>query len=168
MKVLILLIAIFLTTSAAGQEMLDTIHYSAGRGDLKYFHKNHEIKFLELSKIVKEDAQANIYLKKAKLYRNMNGIFAGIGIISLSYGVLFGLKEAIENEEGSPALSGLIAGTLVGGVFIALSIPPGKAYKLNARKAIDIYNKNLTRPPETSVKYYLGISPLGLTLSLLF
>lgn len=168
MKVLIFLIAVFMATAAAGQEVLDTIRYSAGRGDLKYFHKNHEIKFLELSKMVRGDAQANVYLKKAKVYRNMNGIFTGIGIISLSYGVLFGLKEAIENEDGTPVLSGLIAGTLVGGAFLALSIPPGKAYKLNARKAVDIYNKNLTGQPEAALNYYFGVTPNGLTLAIRF
>jgi hypothetical protein len=168
MKTLIFLIAVFMSVSAAGQDALDTIRYSAGRGELKFYTQNREIRFLELSKLVKEDAAANPYLKKAKMYRNMNGIFVGVGIISLSYGVLFGLKEAIENEDGSPALSGLIAGTLVGGAFLVLSIPPGKAYKLNARRAVDIYNRNLAGPPETTMSYYLGLSPNGLTLSLRF
>ena len=168
MRMLILLISLTLAINVFGQENLDTIRYSTTRGDLKFYKKKAELKFLEMSRIVATNPDANVYLKKAKFNRDMNGICLGIGIISLSYGVLFGLAEAIENKESSQALSGFIAGTLVGGAFIALSIPSGKSYKANARKAIDIYNRDLQAPATSKSSLNLGLSQYGLTLSLRF
>ena len=147
-----------------GQPVNDTIRYSRAKWDIKYYKGSQEIKFLELSKILREDPATKTYLNKAKLYRNLNGVFVGIGTISLAYGLLFGLKEAVENKESSNAYAGLIAGTLVGGAFIALSIPSGKSYKINAKKAIDVYNRDLMEVTSHPVEFKVGIAQNGFSI----
>jgi len=167
--ILILCVAVvYASGSLFGQAVNDTIRYSREKGDLKYFQAGKEIKFLELSKILKSNSEANEYIKKAKLYRNLNGICVGMGVISLAYGVLFGLGQAIENNEESDAFAGFIAGTVVGGVFIALSIPSGRSYKINARKAIDIYNRDIKEITNNSVNLKTGISQNGISIILTF
>jgi hypothetical protein len=167
-RLVYLCLLLLITTEMIGQSVPDTIGYSTGKGELKFYYKGHEAKFLDISKILLADEMAAPYAKKARLYRNLNGVFLGIGIISLSYGVLFGLKEAIEENESSNVYSGLIAGTVVGGVFIALSIPPVKSYKTNARKAIDLYNEGWRKGSENGFKIESGITSDGLTLRLKF
>ena len=117
---------------------------------------------------MQSNPEAYKYIRYAKTNRAFSNVFLGLGIISFSYGVLSGISNAIEKEESSNLLAGSIAGIIVGGGLVAISIPLRNAYKKKARKAIDIYNEGLGTIGFKSYDIKVGVTRNGLGFTVLF
>jgi len=167
-RIFLFIIILFSVFHLSGQDSIDTIKITKQNGNLKFYKGNQECTFLELSKFVQSNPEAYKFYKQAKLNRNFSGAIFGIGFITTCYGLLFGIAEGIEKEESSLVWSGLIAGVVVGGGVMALSIPIGKAYKQNITKAIDYYNTGILHSKVNHTLLRAGINENGITLQIRF
>ena len=104
-----------------------------------YFHGDQEVRFLDLSSITYPNKEALKYMKYAKNNYALGNVFLGLGLITFGYGCLAWL----DTGDNVKIASGIIAGTIVGGSMVLISIPLQKGKHKNTRKAISIYNAGL-------------------------
>jgi hypothetical protein len=164
---LLILIA-FSVLLVTGQDAADSIRMVKQRSNMKFYQGKKEYTFLELSKVMQPNQEAYKFYKQAKVNRIFNGVFFGTGFITACYGLLFGVGEGIEKSEPSMIWSGLIAGVVVGGGIMALSIPFGKAYKQNITKAVKYYNAGIPYTNADRPVLRAGISENGIAVQVRF
>lgn len=163
---LILIVSSVLLVS--GQYSADSIRMVKQRSNLKFYQGKQEYTFLKLSGLMQSNPEAYQYYKQAKVNRIFNGIFFGTGFITACYGLLFGVGEGIEKNEPSMILAGLIAGAVVGGGIMALSIPFGRSYKQNIAKAVKFYNSGIPYTNADHPVLRAGVSENGISVQFRF
>lgn len=167
-RYLLFIVMFFAFLQLPGQDSADTIRMVKQGGNLKFYKGKQECTFMELSEFLKPDPEAYKFYKQAKVSRSFSGIIFGIGFITTCYGVLYGVSQGVEQEDPSLIWSGLIAGVVVGGGIMALSIPVKKAYKQHIGKAIKCYNDGLLQSEVTPAHLRAGITQNGITLAICF
>lgn len=119
-----------------------------------------ELKMKELHNIVRENPEANIHLKNARVYNTFAGIFgfAGGFAIGLAIGPL------VLGGEISPEM------LLIGGGLTVVSIPFSISAGVASRRAVNIYNRDILHPETSSVQptIHLGFTGNGIGLALRF
>ncbi|NCA84426.1 MAG: hypothetical protein EOM83_02510 [Clostridia bacterium] len=114
----------------------------------------------QLLQITHYNAEANSYMQKAQSNNVAASIFGFAG------GFLIGwpIGTAIVGGEANWAMAGIGAG------LVLIGIPFSVGYKRNATKAVEIYNRDLAAPPETTgaVEWKLGFTRSGVGIAMKF
>jgi hypothetical protein len=114
----------------------DTISMLKTGNKYYYFHGDQEVLFLDLPSITHHNKAARKYMKYAKNNYTVGNVFLGLGLITFGYGCLAWL----DTGDNVKIASGIIAGTIVGGSMVLISLPLHYGKHKNTRKAIAVYN----------------------------
>lgn len=166
-KFLILISLLLCCILLNGQNISDTISI-AGKNTIKFYQYIKEVRVGDISRILKSNQEASDYFRYSQINRTFSNIFLGAGIVTFGYGVVSGISYAIDDEESSQLLDRAMAGLILGGALIAIYFPLKRAYKKNARTAIDIYNKGLGLSGQWSPGLNIGVTKYGLGVVLHF
>lgn len=161
MKTIILALFLLCSTISYTQGLSDTLSMII-KHSIKFYQHNKEIRFVDISDILKSNPEASKYFRYAKTNRTFSNVFLGLGIISVGYGVLSGMSYAIEKKETSELVAGSIAGIVIGGILIGIHFPLKSAFKKHAGKAIKLFNYDLgVTGYRTTPNLKIGIAPNG-------
>lgn len=121
------------------QSPVDTLSMHKTGNKYFYFHGDKEVRFLDLPGITQPNEEARKYMKYAKNNYALGNVFLGLGLISFGYNCLVHL----DTGDKVKIASGIVAGTIVGGSMVLISIPLHHGKHKNTRRAIALYNAGL-------------------------
>jgi len=148
---------VLFTLSASAQN--DSIIASKAFGGYKFEQDGKMLNPKAMLKIMEEDQEALIYMKKAKTNSDLSMVIGFTG------GFLIGwpIGTAIGGGDPNWVLAGVGAGLLV------LAIPVSKAYNTNALKAVELYNTSQRSAYfQNGIDLNLGLTENGVGLKLTF
>jgi hypothetical protein len=154
----ILCIGLFLTMSLSAQ-VADTISYTKVFGGYKYSKGTELLNLKKLNILVKQDPNANVFMKKAIVGSSIAQVFGGIGggLIGYTLGTAAGGGDAVWSI------------ALVGCGFVAVALPIAHSADKNLLKAVQTYNRGIK--PTSSINNFnlkLTTSANGVGLVLTF
>jgi hypothetical protein len=114
----------------------DTLSMLKTGNKYDYFQGDQEVRFLDLSGIIHPNQVALKHMKYAKNNYALGNVFLGLGLITFGYGCL----GYLDTGDKVKIASGIIAGTIVGGSMVLISIPLHHGKNKYTRKAIAVYN----------------------------
>ena len=138
MKLIIFTITILLVIAfdSKAQSEPDTLFMEKYGGKFHYTFGQKEVRFYDLKNITEPCALASEHYGYAKINHTAGNILLGLGAISLAYGLLAELDSGDRNRINNS----ILAGTIVGGSMIIISIPLFHGKKKQTHKAIRAYN----------------------------
>jgi hypothetical protein len=159
MNRLIILISLLAFSAVSTFAQNDSIIAKKAFGGYKFEHNGQIVSPKAMLKIMEQNEEALIYMKKAKTNSDISMV------LGFSGGFLIGwpIGTAIGGGDPNWLLAGIGAGILI------IGIPVAKAATTNALKAVEIYNSSQQSSYfHNGVKLYLGLADHGLGLKLYF
>ena len=143
---LIFMILISLDVKSQDNTAQDTISYASIYWSPRYYHHGNQISLRDVSKILKEDPEANRLMKSGKTIRALGYTMAVTGGCVLGYSLNSDNRQL---KRQNIAISGaILAGALV---VDHLSLRKMKS-------AIDLYNENEKRKTSNDLTLSIGLS----------
>ena len=140
------------------QDAGDSIYVAKTFLGYKYYQSNFRINFNQLPSVMGNNADATMFIDKARNRHTFSAILSGAG------GFLIGLQLANEII-GGDANWAMVA---VGGGLIAISIPVKASSNKLTIKAVDAYNSQLITGTEWKGQMFFAVTNNGIGLKYLF
>jgi hypothetical protein len=131
---LILFFSMFLN-NLIGQTRIDSLFMKKFSGNYHFYIRDHQVRFIDLQKIVRIDNASKRHYLQANLCRIGYSLLSGGAFLFLSSSLC---EKYIEEKDVDLFMVGAISAGM-----IALAIPLRKIYSRQARNSIDAYNRNI-------------------------
>jgi hypothetical protein len=157
-KIFLILLIAFISMPFCAQSQSDTIQVFKRYGGYTYTMNGKVLKIADVNELMRSNAEALPYWKKAKRATGISTVFGCVGGFCLGYTL-----GALMGGDFNPTLA------IVGAGCLLIGIPISSGAVKNASKAIGIYNSGAkVAPPSSSYHLNVGISNDGIALVLKF
>lgn len=157
LRLIFLIIAIISIGTLMGQTKTDSV-FVQKKGSTVFYQHGVRLSPLALLKITKGHANAYEMMEKAKV--NYDFAYG----LSLAGGFCIGWPIGTMLGGGDPAWA--LLG--VGAGLIAISIPLSIAYGKHAKKAVNLYNEDVSKTSYETIDFNIGFTAQGIGLQLIF
>ena len=157
-SLILILIFAFISNSSFGQENNDSIKIVNKTAGYGYSYQDKKISFTAAGRILDGNEAAYPNYITAYNFRAASNVFLIAGGAIVVIGSIINIARLNENNQQANTFTGVIIGL----PMMALSIPTFYIAKHNMKKAIKIYNQDLSLSTYYKVKTELGLTSNGI------
>lgn len=157
-SLILILIFAFINNSSFGQENNDSIKIVNKTAGYGYSYQDKKISFTAAGRILDNNKTAYPHYITAYNFRAASNVFLIAGGAIVVIGSIINIARLNENNQQANTFTGVIIGL----PMMALSIPTFYIAKHNMKKAIEIYNQDLSLSTYYKVKTELGLTSNGI------
>lgn len=154
----LLIIIAFISKPSHSQKVSDSIKIVNKTAGYEYAYQDKKISFTAVGRILDNNETAYPHYITAYNFRATSNILVIAGGSIVVIGSIIAIARVNENNEQANTFTGVIIGL----PLMALSIPTHYIAKHNMKKAIEIYNQDLSLSTYYKVKTELGLTSNGI------